>query len=310
MIPSIPPDELKSRIKENLAELGFSATGIARAEPLVREKEFLLAWLQQKMHGTMHWMEQNTEMRINPNLLLPGAKSIIIVLVNYFPHRIQGSAETPIISKYAYGKDYHKVIRKKLKRFAVELSRWIPDTRTKVFVDSAPVMERVWAVRAGLGWQGKNSLLINKEFGSFVFLGGIITTAEIEPDPPSSKNLCGKCTRCIEACPTKAIVKPGIVDARKCISYLTIEYRGEIPENLRSQMQGRIFGCDICQDVCPWNRKHIPTAISEFEPSPLLFELDKNSFRNLTDDLYQRIFRGTPVDRIGAERLRKNICPG
>jgi len=294
---------IKEKIKERLLEMGFSACGIARAEILTEEKEHLLAWLRQGMHGTMDWMERNPDIRINPGLLLPGAKSLIIVLLNYYPRRIRGD---PAISKYAYGKDYHKVIRKMLRRFAVELNQWNPAAKTRIFVDSAPVLERTWAVKAGLGWQGKNSLLINKQFGSFVFIGGIVTDMELEPDQPFDRNFCGTCTRCLDACPTRAIVQPGVIDARRCISYLTIEHKGEFPEEFRPLLKGRIFGCDICQDVCPWNRKAIPTSLPALQPSPALFELTADSLLHLSESDYRTIFSGTPVDRIGLEKLKKN----
>jgi len=304
-IPSSEPIRIK--IKEKLLELGFSACGIARAELLEEEKEHLLAWLRQGMHGTMDWMEKYLDIRINPGLLVPGAKSLIIVLLNYYPNRIQGDGQIPIISKYAYGKDYHKVIRKMLRRFVQELKQWDPTVKTRIFVDSAPVMERIWAVKAGLGWQGKNSLLINKQFGSFVFIGGIVTDMELEPDLPLSRNFCGTCTRCLDACPTKAIVQPGIIDARRCISYLTIEHKGDIPVEFRPFLKGRIFGCDICQDVCPWNRNAIPASLPAFQPSPALFELTVDSILNLSESKYREIFSGTPVDRIGPAGLRKNV---
>lgn len=296
----------KKKIKERLLEMGFSACGIARAEILAEEKEYLLAWLRQGMHGTMGWMERNLDVRINPDLLLPGAKSLIIVLLNYYPNRFQEGDQVPIISKYAYGKDYHKVIRKMLQQFVVELNQWNPAAKTRIFVDSAPVMERAWARKAGLGWQGKNSLLINKQFGSFLFIGGIVTDIELEPDQPSGSHFCGTCTRCLDACPTKAIVQPGVIDARRCISYLTIEHKGDIPDEFRPLLKGRIFGCDICQDVCPWNRNAIPNSLPALQPSSALFELTRESLLNLSESEYHAIFSGTPIGRIGLDKLKKN----
>ncbi|HQK36422.1 MAG TPA: tRNA epoxyqueuosine(34) reductase QueG [Bacteroidales bacterium] len=306
MNPVPSSGSFERKIKERLLALGFSACGIARTGPLTQEKVQLLEWLRQGMHAGMDWMERNTDVRTNPDLLLPGAKSLILVLLNYYPRRIQGNDRSPVISKYAYGKDYHKIIKKMLKQFVAELNQWNPAARTKIFVDSAPVMERAWAVRAGLGWQGKNSLLIHKQLGSFVFIGGIVTNLELEPDRPFEWNLCGTCTRCMDACPTKAIVQPGVIDARRCISYLTIEHKGDIPVEFRPFLKGRVFGCDICQDVCPWNRRAIPNSLPAFQPAPDLFELTLPSLLNLSDQSYRTIFSGTPVDRIGLERLKKN----
>jgi epoxyqueuosine reductase len=283
--------------------LGFHACGIAKADVLEKERGQLIRWLHFGMNGTMDWMARNVEMRTDPRLLFEGTRSVIVALLNYYPASKQAENDAPVFSKYAYGKDYHRVMKKKLKKLEVFMHENAPKATTRAFVDSAPIMERTWAVKAGLGWTGKHSLLITRNGGSFYFIGVILTSLELEYDSPFQGDYCGSCTRCIEACPTGAIVSAGVVDARKCISYLTIEHKGELSENLH----GRAFGCDICQDVCPWNKLSLPHQVSEFNPDPRLLSMNRNDWKNLSEEEYQKVFAGTPVDRIGYKRLQRNV---
>jgi epoxyqueuosine reductase len=291
-------------IKENCSLLGFDACGIAKADVLEKEREQLVLWINHGMHGTMDWMARNVEMRTDPGLLFPGTRSVIVVLLNYYPSSTQSAGTTPVFSKYAYGMDYHRVMKKKLKKLEAFIHERVPEATTRAFVDSAPIMERAWAVRAGLGWTGKHSLLITRNGGSFYFIGVILTNLELEYDNPFNGDYCGSCTRCIDACPTGAIVSAGVVDARKCISYLTIEHKGELSENLHE----RAFGCDICQDICPWNKLSLPHQVAEFIPNPRLLSMDRSDWINLGERDYQEIFTGSPADRIGYVRLKRNIA--
>jgi epoxyqueuosine reductase len=293
-----------SAVKELCIKLGFDACGIAHAEALTEDRRYLSEWLTRGMHGTMDWMARNVEMRTDPSLLMEGARSLIVVLLNYYPSSTQEASDAPVFSKYAYGRDYHKVMKKKLRKLEAFIHEQKPGAVSRAFVDSAPLMERSWAVKAGLGWTGKHSLLITRNGGSFCFIGVVLTDLELEYDPPFPGDLCGSCTRCIEACPTGAIVSAGVVDARKCISYLTIEHKGELNENLH----GRVFGCDICQDVCPWNKLSFPHSVSEFNPNPRLLSMKKEDWINLSEEEYREIFKGTAVDRIGYMRLKQNVA--
>ncbi|MFN8209221.1 MAG: tRNA epoxyqueuosine(34) reductase QueG [Bacteroidales bacterium] len=290
-------------IKEKLFQAGFDSVGITRVDELSFEKEQLKDWLQNQYNGTMDWMARNVDMRTDPRLLLEGACSVIVVLLNYYPREVQLDAGVPVFSKYAFGMDYHRIIKKKLGKLVKFIQENAPGSSSRAFVDSAPIMERSWAVRAGLGWTGKHSLLITRNAGSFFFIGIILTSLELEYDAPFNGDYCGSCTRCIEACPTGAIVSAGVVDARKCLSYLTIEHKGEVEGNLH----GRVFGCDICQDVCPWNKLSIPTTVPEFSPDPRLISMNRDEWMNLGEEDYQNIFKGTPADRIGFVRLKRNI---
>jgi epoxyqueuosine reductase len=242
-------------IKENAARLGFDYCGIARAEKLEEDARRLETWLSKGMHGSMHYMEKYFDLRIDPCKLVPGARSVITLLLNYFPSEKQNEA-APKISKYAFGKDYHEVIREKLNQLIEAIKKNIGEVNGRGFVDSAPVLERTWAQRSGLGWVGKNGNLINKEAGSYFFIATLITDLELETDEPFAKDFCGTCTRCINACPTDAILPGKIVDGSRCISYFTIELKEMmIPAEMKGKFENWAFGCDICQDVCPWQKK-------------------------------------------------------
>lgn len=254
----------------------------------------------------MHYMENHFEKRTDPSKLMPGAKSVIVVLLNYFPKPGLTEKDNFIVSKYAYGRDYHKVMKAMLKKLQEAINKDIIANEGRVFVDSAPVLERAWAAKAGLGWIGKNANLISPEHGSFVFIGELLVDVELEYDK-AIKDFCGCCTKCLQACPTNAIVQPRIVDSRRCISYCTIENKGSITETLKGQFQNRIFGCDICQDICPWNRKARVNTIDDFQASPDLFNMTKSDWQNLSEEKYNQLFKGSAVKRAKYEGLMRNI---
>lgn len=293
-------------IKTEAKRLGFDACGVAKAEYLGEEAGNLKSWLKNGMHGTMKYMENHFEKRVNPGKLVEGAKSIISVLLNYYPSQTQ-NPDAPKISKYAYGQDYHIIIRDKLFNLLEFINSKIKKVNGRVFVDSAPVFDRTWAAMAGLGWIGKNSCLINKDFGSFVFIGELIVDIELEYDEPFL-DYCGDCTKCIEACPTNAIISPKIIDSRKCISYLTVEYKGEMPKKFKKHFKDWIFGCDICQDICPWNlKKTKPTKEKQFRPIPEIINYDKEHWNNLSEEKFKQIFKDSPLLRTGYKRLKRNL---
>lgn len=303
------PQEFSKIIKQEALKLGFTACGIARAERLIEHEAPLKKWLKEGMHGKMVYMENHFEKRLDPGKLVPNASSVIVVAMNYFPNKTQNPDAGYIVSKYAYGADYHFIIKDKLRKLSEKLKELAPEHDGREFTDSAPVMERAWAVRAGLGWTGKNACLIIPRKGSFFFLGELITKVELSPDEPFEKDFCGNCRRCIDACPTKAIVSPGKLDARRCISYLTIELKDHIPEEFRSKMQGWIFGCDICQDVCPHNRFSSPTSEEKFSPLKPIQEWDSQTWPEISRNEFNQQLRnmGSPMARIKYEKLADNI---
>lgn len=280
--------------------------GISKAEFLAVEAPRLEKWLKENMHGSMSYMENHFDKRLDPTLLVPGAKSVVSLLLNYFPDReLSGSPYK--VSKYAYGRDYHDVIKEKLKDFFAFIQDEIGEVAGRVFVDSAPVMDKAWAQKSGLGWIGKNSNLIHPREGSFFFIAELILDLELETDGPI-KDYCGTCTRCIDACPTEAIVEPYVVDGSKCISYFTIEIKDQlIPYTNPSDFDNWIFGCDICQDVCPWNRFSKPHGIKDFTPSNELQNLSKNDWEDLTEEIFKELFRRSPIKRSKFEGLKRNI---
>jgi len=296
-----------SQIKEKAIELGFSACGIAPARKLEEEEERLNDFLEANYHGKMGYLANHFEKRLDPTQLVPGAKSIVVVLLNYFPEQLQSGTAAPIISKYAYGKDYHFVIKEKLQVLFDFIIAEIAPIEGRIFTDSAPVLERAWAAQAGLGWIGKNGLLLNKELGSFFFIAELIIDLELEYDQPFEKEHCGSCNQCLSACPTQAFVKPYVLDARKCISYLTIELKDEIPKEFRPKLIHRAFGCDICQDVCPWNQRPKPTTVEEFRPHPELLKMTRVDWENLSKEKFGELFRKSAVKRAGYEKLKKTI---
>ena len=292
------------KIKQKAFALGFSAIGISKVDFLEKESNQLKEWLENGFHGEMKYMENNFEKRTDPRKLVEGAKSVISVLLNYYPKEKQVE-NTYKISKYAYGKDYHIVVKDKLKNLLEFIQTEIEDVNGRVFVDSAPVMDKVWAAKSGLGWIGKNTNLISKEYGSFVLIGELIIDLELEYDD-SVKDYCGSCTKCIQACPTNAL-SPYKIDARKCISYLTIEKKGEIPEKFKGKWNNWIFGCDICQDVCPWNSKANYHDESQFKITEELKNLTKEDWQSLDKERFKKLFRNSAIERTKFEGLKRNI---
>lgn len=295
-------------VKTQAKSLGFDFCGIAKAGFLEEEAPKLEAWLNKNFHGQMSYMANHFDKRLDPTKLVEGAKSVISLIYNYFPgKRLPEDAEDLKIAKYAYGQDYHLVVKDRLKTLMENLRKEIGEIGGRAFVDSAPVMERQWAQKSGLGWLGKNSLLLNRDMGSFFFLAELIVDVEISPDPPMVKDYCGTCTRCIDACPTDAIVADGVVDASKCISYLTIELKENIPAEFKGKMENWIFGCDICQDVCPWNRFSRPHREPLFEPSPDLANMVKREWLEITEEVFQQVFAKSPLKRSKWSGLRRNV---
>ena len=293
-------------IKKLAKEIGFSSCGISKARFLKEEEKNFENWLKQGNQGTMSYLERNFDKRLNPQKLVPGSKSVISLTFNYFPPRKNLKKNSFIISKYAYGKDYHFVIKKKLKTLFSLIKEKIGNIEGRVFVDSAPIHERAWAKISGLGWIGKNSLLLNKKMGSYFFLAEIICDLELEYDTPVTDH-CGTCTKCIDACPTNAITQAQVIDANKCISYLTIENKNEIPPELSKSFNNYIFGCDICQDVCPWNKFSKPHDEKEFLPNDEVSNFSNKDWEELTHDTFNRIFKNSAIKRTRFEGLKRNI---
>lgn len=279
--------------------------GISKAGFLEEEASGLERWLKKGYHGEMRWMENHFDKRLDPTKLVPGAKSVISVLLNYCPEKEQ-AADVPQIAKYAYGEDYHFVIKRKLKDLVAFIGAEIGEVEGRAFVDSAPVMDRVWAKKAGLGWVGKHSLLLTKGSGSFYFIGELIVDLELTYDHPVEEH-CGTCTKCIDACPTDAIVAPEVIDANKCISYLTIELKDAIPEQFKAQMENWAFGCDICQDVCPWNRFSEPTDEEAFKPHSDMLEMNQSDWEEITEETFRKVFKKSAVKRAKYAGLKQNI---
>lgn len=293
-------------IRQYATQLGFNHCGIARAQRLDKDAERLENWLKKGMHGGMQYMENHFELRVDPRKLVPGARSVITLLLNYFPQK-EPSAEKKI-SKYAYGKDYHEVIRGKLHAFLHLIRENIGEVNGRGFVDSAPVLERAWAQLSGAGWIGKNGNLITKHAGSYFFIATLITDLELQYDDPFAKDYCGSCTRCIDACPTEAIQDNKVVDGSKCISYYTIELKDMlIPEEMKGKFQNWMFGCDVCQDVCPWNRFSTPTTEAAFKPIPEIFQFSTKDWEELNEETFKKIFRDSPIKRAKFKGIRRNL---
>lgn len=297
--------EASKLVKRLAKEQGFDACGISAAGFLEEEATGLENWLNAGFHGTMSWMERHFDERLDPRKLVPGAKSVISVVLNYFPNEGQ-RADAPKISKYAYGRDYHKVIRGKLKRMLLCIQDEIGEVSGRGFVDSAPVMDRAWARKSGLGWVGKHSLLLSKGSGSYFFIGALIVDIELEPDGPTTDH-CGSCTACIDACPTSAIVAPTVVDSNKCISYLTIEYKGALPSEYQEKMEDWVYGCDICQDVCPWNRFSTPHSEDDFNIRDSIQNNDWEAWEEITHELWEEITKGSAMRRVGFDGFKRNL---
>ncbi len=281
--------------------------GIAKAEYLEEEAPRLEAWLNKNMHGEMQYMENHFDKRLDPRLLVDSAKSVVSLALNYYTEESQVDPSGPKISKYAYGTDYHTIIKNKLKQLLQFITDNIGEVNGRSFVDSAPVLDRAWAQKAGLGWIGKNSNLLNKKTGSFFFLAELIIDLELEYDVAPTANHCGTCTNCIDACPTEAIVAPYVVDGSRCISYLTIELKNEIPKEFKDKMDNWMFGCDICQDVCPWNKFSVLHQEDGFQPHPDLLYLNKQDWQEMTEDVFKKVFKNSAVKRTKFSGLKRNI---
>ncbi|MEO8885356.1 MAG: tRNA epoxyqueuosine(34) reductase QueG [Mucilaginibacter sp.] len=294
-------------IKTEAKNLGFMFCGIAKAEFLEEEAPRLENWLNKNMHGEMQYMENHFDKRLDPRLLVDDAKSVISLGVNYYTENQQTDPLAPKISKYAYGIDYHSIIKDKLKQLLQVINEKIGEVGGRAFVDSAPVLDRAWAQKSGMGWIGKNTNLINKQTGSFFFLAELIIDLELEYDIEPTADHCGTCTRCIDACPTDAIVGPYVVDGSRCISYLTIELKNEIPQEFKGKMDNWMFGCDICQDVCPWNRFSILHTEPAFEPHPELLGLNRKDLEEITEDVFKKVFKNSAVKRAKFSGLKRNI---
>jgi epoxyqueuosine reductase len=293
-------------IKKEAMRLGFDACGISKAAFLEEEAPRLESWLQNNYHGEMRYMENHFDKRLDPTLLVPGAKSVISLLYNYSPEELQNKNSYQI-SKYAYGEDYHLVIKKKLNEMVDSMRQVMGNFNARVFTDSAPIMERAWAQKSGLGWLGKHSLLISKSKGSFFFLAEIILDLALNYDAPFKTDHCGTCTKCIDACPTQAILPNNTVDGSKCISYFTIELKEEIPAQYKDSFDNWAFGCDICQDVCPWNRFSLPHKEERFKPDERLLQFNKNDWEEITEDVFKEIFKRSAVKRTKFTGFQRNI---
>jgi epoxyqueuosine reductase len=294
-------------IKDWTRGLGFDHCGIARAERLDEDARRLESWLKKGMHGSMGYMENHFELRVDPSRLVPGARSVITLLMNYFPAQTQ-TADTPQVAKYAYGADYHEVIREKLNNLLRLIRSHIGEVEGRGFVDSAPVLERSWALRSGLGWIGKNGNLLNRHAGSFFFIATLIVDLELEYDTPFAGDYCGTCRKCIDACPTEAIQENKVVDGSKCISYFTIELKDLlIPDTMKGKFQDWMFGCDTCQDVCPWNRFSKPTKEMAFTPIPAILNFRTADWEELTEEGFKQIFKHSALKRTRFTGIQRNL---
>lgn len=300
------PEKYSQLIKTKAKKFGFQNCGISRAGFLEQDAKPLEDWLHKNYHGEMSYMENHFDKRLNPTLLVEGSKSVISLSYNYFPEEKIAALESFKISKYAYGQDYHEIIKEILNEMVAELKEEIGDFHCRVFTDSAPVLERSWARKSGIGWVGKNANLITKQNGSFYFLAEIICDLELQEDFPTTDH-CGTCRKCIDACPTDAIVSDKIIDGSKCISYATIELKNEIPDSFKNKMEDWMFGCDICQDVCPWNRFSSPHQQEKFKPNNFLKNYSKENWKELTQEMFSEIFKKSPVKRTKFAGLQRNI---
>ncbi len=299
--------QISNSIKNTAKNIGFDYCGIARAAPLDDDARRLEKWLSKGMHGKMQYMENYFDMRIDPSKLVLGAKSVITLMMNYFPGSAQKNG-TPKIAKYAYGKDYHEVIREKLKQLIAIIKLEVGDINGRGFVDSAPVLERAWAQKSGLGWIGKNGNLINKQSGSFFFIATLIVDIELEYDAGVAKDYCGTCTKCIDNCPTEAILPDKVVDGSRCISYFTIELKDAlIPDAMKGKFDNWMFGCDVCQDVCPWNRFSKPSGEINFTPIPAILNFTSNDWEEMTEESFKLIFKNSPFKRSKFEGIKRNL---
>ncbi|RKS00777.1 tRNA epoxyqueuosine(34) reductase QueG [Flavobacterium sp. 102] len=292
-------------IKAEAKRLGFLSCGISKAGFLEEEAPRLEHWLKQNCHGEMSYMEEHFDKRLNPTLLVSDSKSVISMLINYFPSEEQNQ-DSYKISKYAYGKDYHNVIKKKVVKLLKSIKREIGDVNGRAFVDIAPIMDKAWAAKSGLGWIGKNSNLLTRQVGSFYFIAQLVIDLDLEYDHATTDH-CGSCTACIDACPTQAIVAPYVVDGSKCISYFTIELKENIPQEMKGKLDDWMFGCDVCQDVCPWNKFSKPHSEPLFSPYPELLSYTKKDWEEITEETFKAVFTNSPLKRTQWEGLKRNI---
>ena len=305
MIQSSITHHQASIIKQESQRLGFLSCGISKASFLEEEAPRLESWLNNNRHGQMSYMENHFDKRLNPTLLVDGAKSVISLVLNYYPSDFQNE-DSYKISKYAYGEDYHFVIKDKLKELLHFIQTEIGEVNGRAFVDSAPVLDKAWAAKSGLGWIGKNSNLITQKVGSFYFIAELIVDLELEYDSPTTDH-CGTCTACIDACPTEAIVAPYVVDGSKCISYFTIELKDNLPNEMKDKFDDWMFGCDVCQDVCPWNRFSKPHNEPRFQPNNEILQFTKSDWEEITQDTFQKVFKNSAVNRTKLSGLQRNI---
>lgn len=295
------------KVRDALRNEDFDLFGIAQAKDCYEESNHIREWISAGRNGTMHFLERNSDKRADIETLVPGARSVIVAGLQYFGDEAPDDTDDFFVSRYARVRDYHEVMKMKLQRVAAIINKEVQGTRCRVFCDSAPLTEKAWAVRAGLGWRGRNSLIINENIGSFFFLGEIVTTAELVHDDHEVHDQCGTCRRCIEACPTKAICDDRSIDARRCISYLTVEHAGELAEEFRGKMGKMIFGCDRCQEVCPWNKNASHYLTAELNPLHPVTSLTKNDWLAMTSEQFKTYFRSSPISRTGYQKIRQNI---
>jgi len=303
-------EDIRSRseaIRQKAFELGFTDCGFARAEHLPEDARRLEQWLNENRHASMGYMANHFEKRTNPSLLVPGALSVISLLFNYYNPDTNTDPEAPVVSRYAYGKDYHFVLKGRMSLLMDFIRELEPAVEGRMFVDSAPVLDRAWARRAGLGWIGKNSHLISRKHGSWVFIGELILNLELDYATIPESDFCGSCTKCIEACPSDAILDIRSIDAGRCLSYQTIENRKEIDPKLKEQMDNRLFGCDICQEVCPWNRKVLRHEESEFEVTEGLLEMGKGDWEAMEGGHFKKLFKNSPLQRAGLKKIKNTL---
>lgn len=294
-------------IKDKAIDLGFISCGISKADFLEEEAPRLEKWLNQNLNGKMAYMERNFDKRLDPRLLVPDSKSVISLLFNYYTNKKQEDNQSPKISTYAFGEDYHFVIKRKLKELMNYIKSEIGDVGGRVFVDSAPIMEKAWASKSGLGWIGKNTNLISKKTGSFFFIAEVIVDLELEYDSPTTDH-CGSCTKCIDACPTEALIAPYQIDGSKCISYLTIELKDQISNEFKDKMDNWAFGCDVCQTVCPWNRFANEHEEESFTPKEELLKMTKNEWSEITEEVFDKVFKNSAIKRTKFDGLKRSIA--
>jgi len=298
---------LSDRIKAKASELGFDLCGIARVRHMDEAANVLERWCASGMHDKMNYLTRDPQKRTNPEVLFPGAKSMIVTGLNYFTDKRQKHPDVPLVSIYALGKDYHNLITGRMEQLLDYIKVLVPGTEGKAFCDDAPVLEKTWAVEAGLGWRGKHSVIINDNIGSFFFIGELIVNIELDYDKPVEEDKCGKCRACIEHCPTRAINNDRTIDARRCIANLTIGNRGPVPEEIIPLMGRKVYSCDICQEVCPWNKNAKPHNVPEFMISEELANMSREEWLSLGKDKFDSLFKGTPVERVKFERFKRNI---